>query len=108
MSQYAAKFVQSPAEVKRYVMDFTLDLAAGENVETITTAIQQNSGVASPALVVNSIALLPANSAGQVYGFAFFVSAGVNAGIYEVQFLVTTSLGQTFEEIVLFTLVEKL
>jgi hypothetical protein len=108
MSQLAAKFKQSPAEIKRYVLDFSLDLAAGENVSSVAIAIQQNQGAASPALVVNGVALLPPNAAGQTYGFAYFVSGGVNNGIYEVQFLVTTSLTQVLEEIVLYTLSEKL
>jgi hypothetical protein len=108
MSNFAAVFKQSPAETKRYVMDFTLDLASGESITTVTVNITQTGGVTGgPALAATNIALLPAVS-GQVTGFAFFVSAGATACTYEVQFLVTTSLTQVLEEVVQYNLLEKL
>jgi hypothetical protein len=108
MTQYAARFKQSPAELKRYVLDFSLDLAPGENVSSVVINVVYNSGPIATPLVVNSVALLPPNAAGQTYGFAFFVSGGSDTSVYEVQFLVTTSLTQVLEEVVLYTLSEKL
>lgn len=107
MSTLAARFTQSPAETKRYVLDYTQQLAAGESIASIAVSISQNTGDASPALVVNGVALLPPVG-GAVLGAAYFVSGGVNLGTYEVQFLATTSIGQVLEDIVAYSLVEKL
>jgi hypothetical protein len=107
MSTIAARFKQSPVETKRYLVDFTLDLATGESITTVAVAITRISGTATPALVVTNVALLPAVS-GVVTGFAYFVSGGVDQGQYEVQFLTTTSLGQVLETVVAYNLAEKL
>lgn len=109
MSKFSAKFKQSPVEVKRYVLDFSLQLATGESVlSTVITVIQTGGTVlGSPVLVVNGVALLPPVS-GVVLGAAYFVSGGIDTGIYEVKFLTTTSVGQVLEDVVQYTLAEKL
>lgn len=107
MSTYSAKFTQSPAETKRYVVDYSLQLATGEQINSVAVSINQITGATSPALVINNVALLPPVS-GIVSGFAYFASGGVTLGTYEVQFLATTSLGQILEDVVFYTLVEKL
>lgn len=106
MSTLSAKFKQSPVEVKRYVLDYSLQLATGENILTVTPTIIQISGPVSPALSVTGIALLPA-VAGQVTGAVFYVSGGADQGVYEIKFLATTSLSQTLEDVVQFALAEK-
>lgn len=106
MSVLAAKFSQSPTERRRYVLDYTLFLAPGENIIGVTAVVTQITGATSPAFVVDSIALLP-TVGGVTYGAAYFADGGVDAGIYEVQFLATTSLGQTLEDVVLYTLQAK-
>ncbi len=108
MSTYSAKFTQSPTEIKRYVLDYTQQLASGENIVSFVVNVVQNSGATTPPLVVTNLALLPANALGQVYGAAYFVSGGVTTGTYEIQFLATTSLGQVLEDIVFYSLLEKL
>jgi hypothetical protein len=107
MSTFQARFKQSPAERKRYVLDYTLFLAPGENIVSVATAITQNAGAASPPLVINGMALLPQVN-NQTIGAAYFCSGGVDGGVYEVQFLATTSIGQVLEDIVQYTLQENL
>lgn len=106
MTKLVARFLQSPAENKRYVLDQTLFLATGEAVVSVAIAITQIAGLASPPLVVNGLALLPPVN-GLVLGAAFFVSGGIDQGQYEVQFLTTTTLGQVLEDVVQFNLAEK-
>ena len=108
MTTLSARFSQSPAENKRYVMDYTLQLAAGESIATLAINIVQTAGpTTGPALVINNTALLPPVN-GVVLGAAFFASGGDDACQYEVQFLATTSIGQILEDIVQFVLAEKL
>lgn len=109
MSTISARFAQSPAETKRYVMDYTLQLALGESISSIAVNIVQTAGPTTglPVFVINNIALLPPVK-GVVLGAAFYASAGGNACQYEVQFLATTSIGQILEDIVQFVLAEKL
>jgi len=101
MSKLSARFNQSPNEVKRYLLDYTLDLAVGETVISAAapTVVPTPGQVASPPLVVNNVVIGPGNL--QV---AFFVSGGVNGNYYEVQFLTTTSLGQVREDVVAFNI----
>lgn len=106
MSTYAAKFKQSPSEAKRYVLDYTLQLAAGESIASVSYSIYQNAGATTPALAVTGVALLPAVG-GIVTGATYFVSGGVTTGVYEITFLATTSIGQILEDVVQYTLLEK-
>jgi hypothetical protein len=109
MTTLSARFAQSPAESKRYVMDYTLQLASGESIESLAINIVQIAGPTTgvPVLVVNNVALLPpVNSV--VLGAAYFVSGGGDGCQYEVQFLATTTIGQILEDIVQYALAEKL
>lgn len=109
MTTLSASFRQSPAETKRYVMDYTLQLAPGEGIESMAINIVQTGGptIGVPALVVNNTALLPPVK-GVVLGAAYYVSGGGDACQYEVQFLATTTIGQILEDIVQYILAEKL
>jgi hypothetical protein len=108
MTTLSARFAQSPAETKRYVMDYTLQLAPGESILSAAVNIVQTAGpTTGPALIVNGIALLPPVG-GVVPGAMFFVSGGADGCQYEVQFLATTSVGQILEDVVQFVLSEKL
>jgi hypothetical protein len=104
MSTFAAKFTQSPAETKRYVLDYSLQLANGESVVTVASNILGD--VTTPPFAITGTALLPA-VAGIVVGAAFFASGGIDGTVLEVQFLATTSVGQILEDVVQFTLAEK-
>ncbi len=107
MSLFSANFRQSPAETKRYVMQYALQLAPGESILSVVANVTQIGTPTSPALAVTGIALLPAVG-GVVPGAAFFVSGGTDQGRYEVQFIGTTSVGQVLEDVVSYTLAEKL
>ncbi len=106
MSTFSGVFKQSPAETKRYVLDYSLQLAVGESITGVTAIVTQISGAATPAFLVTGIALLPAVN-GQVTGAAYYASGGANPGVYEVKFLGTTSIGQVLEDVVQYTLAEK-
>lgn len=108
MTTLSARFNQSPAETKRYVMDYTLQLAAGESIASIAVNVRQTAGpTTGAALLINNVALLPPVKT-LVLGAAFFASEGADACQYEVQFLATTTIGQILEDIVQFVLAEKL
>jgi hypothetical protein len=101
MTTLSARFVQSPNERRRYLLDYTLDLASGETIVSMSTPVIVN-GSSNPdpeiaPLVIDSIAIAP--GALQV---AFFASGGDNTGTYEVQFLATTSIGQIREDVIEF------
>lgn len=99
MTTLTARFRQTPSEVRRYLIDYTLDLAAGETITSMATpVIVPGNGVAvSPPLVINNVVIAP--GALQV---AFFASGGVDGGTYEVQFLATTSIAQVREDVIEF------
>ena len=101
MSNISARFVQTPNEVKRYLVDYTLDLAIGETLVSIgtPTVVPTPGQQVSPALVINSVVIAPG-----ALQFAFFAQGGVNGNNYEVQFLVTTSLGQVRETVIAFNI----
>jgi len=54
-----ARFTQGNLEVKRYALDYTLDLAVGETVLSIATPIiaaaQNQSDAQAPMLVINNV-----------------------------------------------------
>jgi hypothetical protein len=107
MSLITARFSKSPSEVKRYLADFTLDLATGESLLTVPAPIISSpSGELVPTLVVTNIALAPAVG-GQVTMFTFFVSGGTDGQNYEIDFLPTTSLTQILECVVAFAIAVK-
>lgn len=94
-----AIFRQGVLENKRYVLDYTLDLATGEvitafAVQSITT-IQNQSDANSPTLVVDDVLIGPGGL--QVI---YFVNNGVINGTYFVSFLATTSTGQILNDVV--------
>lgn len=101
MSVITARYNQSPFEVRRYLTDYSLDLAAGENLIGITFTITSPSGEVSPTLVVNNVVLAPAIN-GQVTQMTFFVSGGTPGQNYEIDFLATTSIAQIIETVVAF------
>lgn len=101
MTISSARFKQAPLEVRRYVIDYTLQMSPGETVTAITPTI--TSPTDGPlTLVVASIAI--ASSGLQA---AFYASGGAVNQSYEVDFITTTSIGQTFEDVVQIDIVSK-
>jgi hypothetical protein len=108
MTTLSASFNQSPSETKRYLLDYTLFLSVGEQVDSFeVTVIQTGGPTTGPALVVTDLTLLPANSAGLVLGAVYYISGGNDGCVYEVQFLCTTSVGQILEDVIQYVLAEK-
>lgn len=107
MSTVSARFRQGPLESKRYVLNYTLQLSAGESItNVVVNSIIKTVGNGAGTLTVTSIALLPAVS-GAVPGAAYFVQGGLDQEQYEVQFLATTSVGQILEDVVAYSIMEK-
>lgn len=106
MTTLTARLKQSPVEVRRYVLDYTMNLSPGESVVSVAANITQNAGAATPPLVVTGITLLPP-VAGAVLGAVYLVSGGVDGGQYEVRFLATTSVGQILEDVAAYAVSEK-
>jgi hypothetical protein len=104
MSTIAARFVQSPEEVKRYLLDYTLFLVPGESVVGITFTINNLTTpiLGSPPLVVSTIVLGPGGLQA-----LYFVSGAATNNSYEVVFLATTSVGQVLQDVVQYDIVEK-
>jgi hypothetical protein len=103
MAQLVATEKQSPNEVLRYLLDYTLDLNTGESLSTLTCTVTSTTDN-PPTLVINNIALAPAVS-GQITQATFFASLGKAGNSYEASFLATTTLGQVFESVVAFNIV---
>lgn len=99
MTTLTARFRQTPNEVRRYLIDYVIDLATGETVTSMATpTVVPDNGVAvSPPLVINNVIIAP--GAQQV---VFYASGGIDGGTYEVQFLATTSIGQVREDVIAF------
>jgi hypothetical protein len=97
MPRYSAQFTQSPNEKRRYMLDYTLDLSAGEGVTSMATpAIVNTPGqIIVVPLVVNGVVIGPGGL--QV---VFYVSGGDANNDYEVQFLATTTAGQIKEDVI--------
>lgn len=104
MSTLSARFKQGPQEVKRYLLDYTLFLSAGEAVVSITAVITVLTVpiLGSPALVVTSITLGPGGLQA-----LYFISGGATQQSYEVTFLATTNIGQVLEDVVQYDIAEK-
>lgn len=105
MSTLSARFRQSPEEVKRYTLDYTLQLSAGETIVSITAVITGLSTppLGAPALVCDNITLGPPPTTVVLY----YISGGADANSYEVKFLATTSIGQVLEDVVEYDIAEK-
>jgi hypothetical protein len=108
MSTFQARFKQSPVENLAYVLNYGLFLAPGEYLVSVVCNVQQNLGVTIPPLVVTAPVVVAALAPAVPTTASYFVSGGVDQGVYEVQFLATTSSGQILEDIVEYTLAEKL
>lgn len=96
MANLSGRVNQSPSEVKRYVLDYTAQLASGESVNSINCTVSQTTvPPVTPAVVVTNVAIGPGGN--QV---VFYVSGGVDQNNYELDFDAVTTLAQTFEDVV--------
>ena len=112
MTTLSARFRQSPTENLRYVLDYKLFCAPTESIASVVAnSITQTPGTGvaeTPLMAITGLNVVPAVAPAIATTAAFFASGGVDQGVYEVQFLATTSLGQVLEDIVEYTLALKL
>lgn len=102
MSTLSGVFTQAPEEKRRYILDYTLTLSAGETITSISTpiSITQTDGATSVSpFIITSVVIAPGGL--QV---TFFASGGDDGTEFEVQFLANTSAGQIIEDVVQFTI----
>lgn len=90
-----AKFVKTPNENKRYVVDYTNWLDTGE---TISSGVLSVSPATSPALTAGTLTI---NAGGKSVNF--FIAAGKDGSDYTVTLQVTTSIGQIKEDTILYS-----
>lgn len=102
MSQLSGKFTQDNPEVRRYILDYTLQLASGETVTAMSFTISSPTGDNPANFTVNNVTI---NAAGTMA--FFYATAGTAYQQYEVAFLATTSLNQVFEDVISFTITPK-
>lgn len=91
-----AKFVKSPAERKRYSIDYSEWLDTGETVQAIAFTVTPSTGTLPLVIDAYSIAS-PATSV------AFFANYGDADVVYTVDVVMTTSGGQIKEDEILFS-----
>lgn len=92
------KFIKAPGERKRYSIDYNNWLDTGEQVATKSFVI---TPVTTPPLVIDASIILTGNRS-----IAFFVDDGLDGEIYKVVVTITTSGGQTKEDVVMFQVKE--
>lgn len=91
-----AKFVKSPAERKRYSIDYSEWLDTGETVQSIIFTVTPSTGTLPLAIDAYQIAT-PATSV------IFFANYGDEGTVYTVDVVMTTSGGQIKEDQILFS-----
>lgn len=102
MTQLTARFKQDPSEVRRYILDYTLDLNEGELVESVTVTVTSPTGDNPANFSVTNITI----ASGSIQAF-FYASLGTNGQSYECKFLATTSLEQELVDVVQFDIQSK-
>lgn len=106
MTTLTARVRQAPEEVRRYSLDYSGQVNAGETISSVVanaiTPLQQPPIGATPVTVTN-IVIGPTGLLA-----VFFVQGGADGVAYEIQFLGTSNLGQVFEDIVEIDCMEKM
>jgi hypothetical protein len=109
--QISASFQQSPVELKRYLLDWTAQLAQGETVTAIQATV---SSVTDPSNLggaqVTGVAIAPLGN--QAVFFMSFTNPGpgpntADGQTYLVSFVATTSLTQKWQDMVQFVVANK-
>lgn len=102
MSNLSGRFTQTPGERRRYILNYTLTLSAGEFISSVNLAsITQTFGKVTIApLVIDGVLIGPDPFTEVV----LYASGGDDQTIFEVQFLATTSTGQIIEDVIEFSI----
>lgn len=96
IGQYTKKgrMVQQPGENLRRLINYTRWMETGEFITEVETEVDN---VTSPAFVISNVVIDPDGQK-----IAYYASGGVDGEDYTVTFRVTTSVGQTREDEILF------
>lgn len=86
------KFNKTPAERKRYTIDYTDWLDTSETVASVVYTITPSN-----TLVVDAQSILAGNKK-----ISFYISGGNDFETYNVEVKITTSTGQVKEDVVVF------
>lgn len=109
--QISASFQQSPVELKRYLLDWTAQLAQGETVTSVIATISSNTDPNNlGGAQVTGVAIAPAGN--QAVFFMSFTNPGpgpqtADNQTYLVSFVATTSLTQQWQDVVQFVVANK-
>lgn len=91
------KLLKTPAERKRYSVDYSVWLSDGETVTNVAFAVSQDPTLETPVSPLDVDAYSIASPT-----VVFFVSDGDNNASYSVDIQITTSTGQIKEDTVKF------
>lgn len=102
MSKLSGRFTQAPEERRRYILNYTLTLSAGERILGVgVPSITQTFGKLTVVpLVIDGVLIGPTPFTEVV----LYASGGDDQTIFEVQFLSTTSTGQIIEDVIEFSI----
>lgn len=89
------KFLQTPTERKRYMIDYSQWLDSGEIVASV---VYSPDTVTTPPLLVSGNVIDPGS-----LGLTFYVSGGADGSTYKLLVTITTDRGQVKEDFVNFT-----
>lgn len=99
MTARLAKYTKAPVERKEYSIDYSAWLMAGETVSNVTFTVDAEGYVTPEVtpLVVNSYQI---NDTAD--GVSYFAEQGDDGEVYKVLITITTTVGQTREDLVVF------
>ena len=90
-----AKFRQAPDEVKRYAIDYSQWLQSGETITGVTFSVDNTT---TPVFGTQTSSISNNGT-----GVVFFAAGGVDGQLYNLTVKITTSLGQTKDDAIFFT-----
>lgn len=105
----SARFDQDPIENRRYLLDYTLQLAAGEllTAVVVNSITSQTDGSNAGGFQITSIAIAPTPSLQCAYFASCANPTEADQNIYVVEFKATTSLGQVLTDVVVYNIKAK-
>lgn len=101
MTKLTGKFTQTPSEVRRYILNYTLTTADGEDIASMAVPVvtQTYGKLTVVPFVINNVMIAPDGK--QV---VFYAHGGDDGTEYEIQFLATTTVAQILEDVVQFNI----
>jgi hypothetical protein len=105
----SARFNQSSIENKRYLLDYTLQLAAGERLVSVVCTITSSTDLLNDGgFQITSIGLAPSPALQAAFFASCTVPSVADQNVYNANFVATTNLGQVLQDVVVFNIDNKL